>query len=148
MTSDCVFCNIAARRSAASVVHEDALTLACIDLRQFHAGHTLVIPRRHLADVRELDAESGAALMATLVRVSHAVSAEFPNQGLSIWHSIGEAAFQEVAHLHFHVHPRLIGDEVLRIYPAAPATPERDVLEQYADRLRRRLAANAPEGKR
>ncbi len=139
MTSACVFCEIAARRAAASIVHVDTLTLAFVDLRQFHPGHTLVIPRRHLADIRELDPETGAALITTLAQISRAVSAEFPNQGLSIWHSVGEAAIQEVPHLHFHVHPRLIGDKVLRIYPAAPATPARDVLECYAQRLRRRL---------
>lgn len=145
MSADCVFCEIAAHRAAASIVHEDALTLAFVDLRQFHAGHTLVIPRRHLADIRELDCETGAALMATMARVSRAVSAEFPNQGLSLWHSIGEAAFQDVPHLHFHVHPRLLGDEVLRVYPTAPETPQRDVLEQHAERLRRRLALDAQQ---
>lgn len=141
----CVFCEIAARNAPASIVHEDALTLAFVDLRQFHPGHTLVIPRRHLADVRELDGETGAAMMTTLARVSRAVSAEFPNQGLSLWHSIGEAAFQEVPHLHFHVHSRLIGDEVLRVYPAPPDTPSRDVLELHAERLRRRLALDAQQ---
>jgi len=40
-------------------------------------------------------------------------------EGISVWHSIGEAAFQEVPHLHFHVHPRMIGDDALRIYPRA-----------------------------
>lgn len=145
MSGVCVFCEIAARRATASIVHEDALTLAFVDLRQFHAGHTLVIPRQHLADIRELDQETGAALMATMVRVSRAISAEFPSQGLSLWHSVGEAAFQEVPHLHFHVHPRLNGDEVLRIYPVAPATPGRDLLEQHAERLRRRLALDAQQ---
>jgi histidine triad (HIT) family protein len=143
MSVDCVFCEIAARRAVASIVHDDGLTLAFVDLRQFHAGHTLVIPRRHLADIRELDFETGAALMATLARVSRAVTAEFPNQGLSLWHSVGEAAFQEVPHLHFHVHPRLDGDKVLRVYPTAPATPQRDVLEQHAERLRCRLVLDA-----
>ena len=71
---------IAGGTQPASIVWEEALTLAFIDLRQFHAGHTLVIPRRHLADVRELDHATGAALMASVARVSRAVAAAFPNR--------------------------------------------------------------------
>ncbi|MGB6604560.1 MAG: HIT domain-containing protein [Steroidobacteraceae bacterium] len=42
--------------------------MAFIDLRQFHAGHTLVIPRQHLRDIRELDDTTAAALMASVAR--------------------------------------------------------------------------------
>jgi histidine triad (HIT) family protein len=122
-------------------VWEDELTLAAVDLRQFHPGHTLVMPRRHLNDVRELDYETGAALMATVSRVTRAVAAVFPNQGLSLWHSIGEGADQEVPHLHIHVHPRLLGDALLRVYPSAPALPDRSTLDGYAMALRRQIDA-------
>ena len=137
----CVFCEIAAGRVAASVVYRDERTLAFVDLRQFHPGHTLVVPLRHVHDVREIDFETGAALMATVARIARAVSAAFPNRGLSVWHSIGEAAFQEVGHLHFHIHPRLPDDAVLRVYPHAPDTPDRCTLDAYAARLRAALDA-------
>jgi histidine triad (HIT) family protein len=65
MADGCVFCAIAHGSSPASIVCENALALAAIDLRQFHPGHTLVIPRQHFHDVRELDDTTGAALMAT-----------------------------------------------------------------------------------
>jgi histidine triad (HIT) family protein len=110
-----------------------------MDLRQFHPGHTLVIPRQHFRDVRELDDATGAALMAMVSRVTRAVGRAFPNQGLSLWHSIGEAAFQEVPHLHIHIHPRFIGDEVLRVYPQLPSNTERSTLESYAAILRSHL---------
>jgi len=140
MAMDCVFCRIAAGNEPASIVHEDEHTLVFVDLRQFHPGHTLVIPRRHLNDMRDLDFDTGAALMATVARVCRAIAVAFPNQGLSVWHSIGEAAFQEVPHLHVHVHPRLPGDGVLRIYPGSPATPDRQTLESHAQRLRSALS--------
>jgi histidine triad (HIT) family protein len=135
----CVFCDIAAGTIAASIVHQDELIIAFVDLRQFHPGHTLVMPRRHLQDVRELDDSTGAALMATVVRVTRAVGAVFPNEGMSLWHSIGEAAFQEVPHLHIHIHPRFRDDDVLRVYPSAPATPGKRERDQYAVRLRQHL---------
>ena len=136
MSEPCAFCAIADRSAPASIVWEDDLTLAFMDVRQFHPGHTLVIPRRHVQDIRELDAATGAALMAALVRISRAVAAAFPNQGLSLWHSMGEAALQEVPHLHVHVHPRLPGDGLLRIYPAPAAVPEDSLRERHAAALR------------
>jgi len=139
MAEECVFCAIAQGRAQASIVCENDFVLAAVDIRQFHPGHTLVIPRQHFHDVRELDDTTGAALMAMVSRVTRAVARAFPNQGLSLWHSIGEAAFQEVPHLHIHVHPRLIGDNVLRVYPQHPTNPERSTLDSYGAILRSHL---------
>jgi histidine triad (HIT) family protein len=139
MADGCVFCAIAQGRAQASIVCENDLAFAAIDLRQFHPGHTLVIPRQHLRDVRELDDATGAALMAMVSRVTRAVGRAFPNEGLSLWHSIGAAAFQEVPHLHIHVHPRLVGDDVLRVYPQLPADTQRSTLDWYAATLRAHL---------
>ncbi len=113
--------------------------MAILDLRQFLPGHTIVIPRRHFHDVRELDDMTGAALMRMVSRVTRAVGKAFPNQGLSLWHSIGEAAFQEVPHLHIHVHPRLSGDGMLRIYPRPLGRTDRSVLDSHAAILRTHL---------
>ncbi len=139
MTEACVFCGIVRRDQAASIVWEDDLVLAVVDLRQFHAGHTLVMPRQHIRDVRDLDYATGAALMSLVARVTRAVATAFPNEGLSLWHSIGAAADQEVPHLHVHVHPRHIGDQLLKIYPSMAALPDRQILDSYAHLLRSHL---------
>ena len=138
-TQPCIFCDIVAGKVDASVVYRDELTMAFVDVRQFHPGHTLVIPQEHLHDVRELTPVVGAALMATVARVTRAVSIAFPSEGISLWHSIGEAAFQEVPHLHIHIHPRMRDDEVLRVYPHSPPTANRETREEYATLLRRHL---------
>lgn len=142
MSDRCVFCAIARGAAPASIVCENDVAMAFVDPRQFHAGHTLVIPREHLRDVRELDDNTGAALMAMVSRVTRAVGRAFPNQGMSLWHSIGEAAFQEIPHLHIHIHPRFVGDNVLRVYPQRPADTERSILDSYAALLRSRLASD------
>jgi histidine triad (HIT) family protein len=105
-------------------------------LRQFHPGHTLVIPRQHIQDMRDLDVSTGAALIATLIKVTRVVDAAFPNEGLSLWHSIGPAANQEVPHLHLHIHPRKHGDQLLRVYPTSPPTPDRSTQDQWAAQIR------------
>ncbi len=137
--TDCAFCDILAGRLPATVIAEDAECIAFIDLRQFHDGHVLVIPRAHVADLRSATDHTAVAVMRMLVRVTRAVSERFPGDGLSIWHSAGPGAHQEVPHLHFHVHPRYVGDDVLRVYPTAPELPDRATLEVLGTTLRRAL---------
>lgn len=145
MTDDCAFCAIIAGRLSASIVATDEHTIAFVDLRQFHPGHVLVVPRRHLADIRALDGDDGAAigaaLMAATARIARVVDAAFPSDGISVWHSAGAGANQEVPHLHIHVHPRFLGDNALLVYPRAPATPDRATLDDYARRIKAALGA-------
>jgi histidine triad (HIT) family protein len=139
--ADCAFCGIVAGDVPASLVWEDEATLAFLDLRQFHAGHVLVIPRAHVPDIRVVDASTAESVMRTVVRVARAVDRVFPGDGLSIWHSAGEGANQEVPHLHIHIHPRHSGDDVLRVYPSSPPLPERASLDRWAASLRVELAS-------
>jgi histidine triad (HIT) family protein len=141
--SPCAFCAIVAGTMPASIVETDSLTMAFVDLRQFHPGHVLVIPRAHIADVRAVDDATAAALMVAVARVARAVDALFPADGLSVWHSAGEGANQEVPHLHVHIHPRRTGDEVLRVYPSPPSVPPRTVLDDMAAKLRAVLGSTA-----
>ena len=139
MSRDCIFCQIVSGTIPASIVYGDEATLAFVDLRQFHPGHVLVIPRVHLRDVRELDPATGAALMATVSRITRAVARAFPNEGLSLWHSIAPAAFQEVPHLHIHIHPRRINDGFLRVYPDEPPTSDQQTRDRLAALVRDQL---------
>ena len=119
---------------------QDAATLAFMDLRQFHPGHTLVVPKRHIVDIYELDDRTGAALMSSVVRVARAVSAGFSPHGINLWQSNG-APWQEVLHLHIHVLPRWRDDGLLRFAPARLPRPPRSELDEQAALIRARLAA-------
>lgn len=136
MDSGCIFCQIVAGSAAASFVREDSLSVAFMDTRQFHPGHVLVVPRAHLQDVRDLDDETGSALMAAIADVARAISNTFSCEGISVWHSVGEAAGQEIPHLHFHVHLRSQSDGLLDIYPSPPNSPDRAVLDVLARSIR------------
>ena len=140
MVTECIFCRIMAGSLPADVVYEDDLTFAFIDPRQHNPGHVLVVPRTHINDIRYLDPLTGAALMETLIKIAQAVDRAFPNSGMSLWHSIGPAAFQEVPHMHMHVHPRQYGDGLLRVYPGVVVDADPMVRASYAERLRNALA--------
>ena len=139
--TECVFCEIMAGRAPGDIVHADDLTVAFIDPRQHNPGHVLVVPRTHVSDIRYLDPRTGAALMGTSIKIARAVDRAFPNEGMTLWHSIGPAAFQEVPHMHMHVHPRRIGDGLLRVYPSAPIDADPTTRASYAERLRHALAS-------
>ena len=144
--NDCVFCAIVAGRLTASIVAEDALTIAFVDLRQFHAGHVLIIPRAHVTDIRDANDTIVSAVARMAARVARAVDRVFPSDGMNIWHSAGRGANQEVPHLHFHVHPRLVGDDVLRVYPRPPSLPDRATLDSWAAQLRERMSPHDTNG--
>lgn len=140
----CTFCEIIAGRLPATRLAESARSVAIVDLRQAHAGHLIVMPRAHLHDLRDADDATIADLMQLTARVARAVAAATPNDGLSIWHSIGAGAHQEVPHLHVHVHPRVVGDDVLRVYASPPPTPPRATLEAIGAQIRAALESTEP----
>jgi histidine triad (HIT) family protein len=139
MASECVFCEIMAGRAPGDIVYEDDLTVVLIDPRQYNPGHVLIVPRTHISDIKQLDPRSGAALMNVMIRMARAVDRAFPNEGMSLWHSVGPGAFQEIPHMHMHVHPRLLGDGLLRVYPGIPVDADPDARASYAQRLRQVL---------
>jgi histidine triad (HIT) family protein len=142
MNFDCIFCGIASGDADASVVVSDEHVVAFMDLRAFHPGHTLVIPKRHITDVMALEnVVIAGALMSTVARIARAVQAVFAADGISVWQSNGKAAGQEVLHLHTHVVPRYEGDGLLRVYPSKPDYPERADLDEHARRIRDALDA-------
>ena len=138
--NSCAFCDIIAGRLPATIIAADRDVVAFLDRRQFHRGHVLVVTREHVADIREASDALAAAILAVVARVARAVSTVFPSDGLSVWHSAGIGANQEVPHLHFHVHPRLVGDDLLRVYPSSPQHPDREQLDAWGGLLRAELA--------
>lgn len=137
----CVFCRIIAGEVPVSRVLERSNVLAFVDLRQGVPGHVLVVPRRHVTTIYELDAILAGELMAVAVEVAGAMRRAWAPEGLNLWQSNGEAGGQEVPHVHLHVQPRRSGDGLLRIYPEAPPTPPRSELDALAAQLRAGLAA-------
>ena len=132
----CIFCQIVAGKAGASIVYEDAGTMAFMNLRQANQGHVLVIPRRHVEQVYDLDAGLAANLMQTVVAVSKAVRGAFQPAGLNVWQSNGEEAGQEIPHVHFHIFPRWPNDGYFAPYPELPPPQPRAILDALAERIK------------
>lgn len=140
---DCVFCAIAAGAAPARVVAETALTLTFLPVNPAHAGHVMVVPRRHVADIWELDGATAGAVGAAVLRAAHAVREVHRPEGLNVIQSSGAVATQSVPHLHVHVVPRYQGDRMPRLWPEQ-GEEDQELLDDSARRLRAALAALAP----
>jgi histidine triad (HIT) family protein len=141
----CVFCDIVGGRADASVVYDDEATLAFANLRQPtwpRGGDVLVVPKQHVELLYNLPPELAGDLMRTVVRIGEAMHEALEPEGISVWSSNGPAAGQEVPHVHVHVLARFTGDELMRIYPAKPAYPERTGLDQLAARVKAGLGGS------
>ncbi|MGQ0651644.1 MAG: HIT family protein [Betaproteobacteria bacterium] len=136
--SDCVFCRIVAKQIPATVVHEDDDTLAFMDIGQVNPGHVLVALKAHRENVYALDDAQAAAVFRTVARVARAVRAAFSPAAMSIYQANGTPAGQTVLHFHIHVLPRHEGDGMELTWPVK--NPPREKLEDYAARIRGKLA--------
>lgn len=136
--SDCVFCKIVARQIPATVVHEDAESLAFMDIGQVNPGHVLVACKAHVENVYGLQDAQAAAVFRAAAKVARAIRAAFDPPGLSIYQANGKPAGQTVFHFHLHVLPRHDADGMQLVWPVK--NPPREKLEAYAAQIRARLA--------
>jgi diadenosine tetraphosphate (Ap4A) HIT family hydrolase len=133
----CIFCEILAGDAEASFVYEGDRTVAFLDIEPVNQGHTLVVPRAHAPSLAELDPEDGADVMRVAQRVAIALRrTSFRVDGVNLWLADGEAAGQDVFHVHMHVIPRFEGDGlVVRVAPDR-RRPDRAELNAAAAELR------------
>jgi histidine triad (HIT) family protein len=137
----CVFCEILAGRSPSSVIWEDDLCCAFMDIQPVNPGHVLVVPRQHATCLAELDPEMGAHLFQVAQSIAGALrKSGLRCEGINLFLADGEAAGQEVFHVHLHVFPRYRGDGFgLRFGPAYGNRPARVELDMVADMIRSAL---------
>jgi histidine triad (HIT) family protein len=140
--SGCVFCRILAGELPASFVYRDETCAAFMDIQPVNPGHVLVIPNAHAARLAGLDAETGGQLFQIGQRVAAALYASgILCEGVNFFLADGEAAGQEVFHVHLHVFPRFEGDGFgLKLSPKYFQLPPRSELDQTAAQLRPHLA--------
>ncbi|HEY4025798.1 MAG TPA: histidine triad nucleotide-binding protein [Candidatus Dormibacteraeota bacterium] len=100
--ADCIFCRIAAGAVPATVVAEDDEVIAIEDVAPQAPVHVLVIPRRHVADIREVG-EDGLLqrVVATANRVAQLKGVD--DAGYRLVVNVGADGGQTVLHLHLHV---------------------------------------------
>jgi histidine triad (HIT) family protein len=115
------------------VVYEDDRVMAFMDIQPVNAGHLLVVPRE----------EMGGHLFQVGMKLADAIRKAAPRQsgvrceGVNLFLADGEAAGQEVFHVHLHVIPRFRGDGFgVRFGPDYGRLPGRATLDEVAAGIR------------
>ena len=111
--SDCIFCDIADGKAPASFICRDDITLAFMDISSLNNGQVVVIPRKHFVYLADMDEATGKHFFTTTTRVCQAIrKSGIPCDGINLFLADGEAAGQEIFHVHFLVIPRLKEDSM------------------------------------
>lgn len=104
MADDCLFCRIVSGDQDADVVAEDDDWLAFRDINPQAPTHVLVIPKRHVGSVDELD-DADRDLAGELLLAARRVARQegVADEGYRLVTNTGRRAGQSVFHLHVHV---------------------------------------------
>ncbi|MEG2076200.1 MAG: HIT domain-containing protein [Victivallaceae bacterium] len=103
----CPFCNI---RSTRGIIAENELALAFHDAFPVSDGHTLVIPKRHIADFFMLEKEEISLIHDLSLECRGILQKEFHPNGFNVGVNVGTAAGQTIFHCHVHLIPRYNND--------------------------------------
>lgn len=131
---NCIFCNIVNRDAPSSIVYSDDKVLAFMDNQPINPGHVLVIPKVHASQLSELNENTGGEIFKVAMRVSRGLRrSDLKCEGINLLLADGEAACQEVFHVHLHVIPRFRGDGFgVRFGPHYGLRPDKEELDRIA----------------
>jgi len=117
---NCLFCKIISGELASRRIYEDEQAVAFLDIGAWHRGHCLVVPKRHVPDIAPAVDAVARLLMQRLAA-----------DGINLLSSSGEAAGQEVFHLHVHVVPRYADEPGLRLLVNSGVVPDGELDSVY-----------------
>lgn len=131
---NCLFCKIVAGEIPGTIVDQDERTVAFMDINPATRGHALVVPRKHVTDLLEIEPAELAATAGAAQRLAARAIERLGADGVNLLNSCRAAAWQTVFHFHIHVIPRYQGDP-LRL-PWIPGTGDLDEIAAAAAALK------------
>ncbi len=106
----CIFCKIIKGDIPSYQIMETEDFIAFLDIAPSQPGHSLVVPKKHMETMLDMDPKLGAKLIEVLQRVSTALMNACNAEGFNIIQNNYAAAGQTVPHIHWHIIPRKQGD--------------------------------------
>src|SRR5262245_14579986 len=131
---DCLFCGIVAGSIPSETIDTDERTVAFMDINPATAGHALVVPREHSADLLEIGDEDLTATTLAAQRLAKHMKDVLGADGINLINACGAAAWQTVFHFHIHVVPRHDSDPLK--LPWVPDAGDPGEINQIANRQR------------
>ena len=102
--SDCLFCKIIAGDIPGAIVHQDDQLVAFKDINPQAPLHVLIVPRRHIATINDLN-PGDDALVGSMFRRAAALAKEhgYADRGYRTVFNTNREAGQSVFHIHLHL---------------------------------------------
>jgi histidine triad (HIT) family protein len=119
-----IFTQIVEGEIPARIVYEDETTVAFLDANPLAPGHTLVIPKDEYERLNDVPDDVATDLYATIHKLVPAVEEAVDADASTVAFNNGEAAGQEVPHVHCHIVPRFEGDGGGPIHGVAGEAPD------------------------
>ena len=135
---DCIFCKIVAGQIPCFKIHEDAETLAFMDINPLTEGHALVIPKRHCTGLFDAPPEALAAVARAAQTVALGLRKALGLDSLNLVQANGPWAAQSVPHLHLHLIPRREKDGAGLDWALKPG--DMSAIQALADRVAKAVA--------
>lgn len=108
---NCIFCKIARKEAFAAVLYEDEDILAFMDIKPINEGHALIITKKHVTLVEELEENLYLKLFPIARKIANRIKEKIPETtAINYFIADGKDAGQEVFHVHLHVIPRRPND--------------------------------------
>lgn len=112
MDKNCIFCKIINHEIPSETLFEDDNFRVIMDISPAAKGHAIMISKKHIPNIFELDEETAREAMVVAAKVAKAMKEELNCEGMNILQNNGEVAGQTVFHYHIHLIPRFENDTV------------------------------------
>lgn len=109
---DCIFCKIVNNEVDSYKIYEDDDCIAILDKFPNNIGHSLVIPKKHIQNIFELDDDLAGKILKVASKISNAIQKSLKPDGIHLLQNNNKGANQTVNHFHMHIIPRYFGDTV------------------------------------
>ena len=100
---DCIFCKIINKEIPSKVIYEDDKVLVMLDINPVSDGHALVIPKKHIEDILEVDNETLDYMFKIAKSLMPKIMEKLDAKSLTMLINYGDD--QQVKHLHLHLIP-------------------------------------------
>ena len=107
---DCLFCKIINNEIPSEIIYEDDIVKVFLDIRPNTNGDSLVVPKKHFKDFREVDNDTLTHIDDVIRKLYPLFQEKLHCDGLTICHNMDYG--QEIKHFHVHFIPRYTDDEV------------------------------------
>ena len=100
----CIFCKIINKNISSYKIYEDDDIFAFLDINPVNSGHTLIIPKKHILDLMEIDNSVLSKIMDKSRDIAKLLTTKLNADGFTLVQNNG--IVQEVKHFHLHVIPK------------------------------------------